>query len=235
MDYWASGDRVTARDSRAVESRAHQGHGDGGAAHALHVYVTLGNHEPYSRRFTTVDGRTGTLSELIASGLPAQLSEHVTVLPRPYRFGVGGREVLSLGGAASVDRQWRTEGHDWWPDEQVTDVMVDRAIAGGPADLMIVHESPADTPVRAVRDVLSSNPHGFPTAALAYSAASRAQLQRAWDGVHPELLIHGHMHVAGGGTTEDGRRVMALDRDTMSWNLALLDLATLTAEPVHVR
>lgn len=30
---------------------------------------------------------------------------------------VGGCETLSLGGASSVDRAWRTEGRDWWPEE----------------------------------------------------------------------------------------------------------------------
>lgn len=29
---------------------------------------------------------------------------------------------------------------------------------------------------------------------------------RTWDAVQPELLLHGHMHVPGGGMTDDGRR-----------------------------
>ncbi|MGN7186973.1 metallophosphoesterase family protein [Microbacterium enclense] len=187
------------------------------------VLVTLGNHEPWA-----------ALTPLLERGAPAELSEHVTILPRPYRFTVGGRSVLSLGGAASVDRQWRREGVDWRPDERITDEMVERAVDGGRADLMVTHESPEGTPVEVVRRLLAGNPHGFPAVALAYSAASREQLSRVWDAVRPELLVHGHMHAAGGGVTGDGRRVMSLGCDEQRANIAVLDMATLTARAVQV-
>lgn len=48
-----------------------------------------------------------------------------------------------------------------------------------------------------------------------------------WDAVRPELLMHGHLHVAGGGKTEDGRRVASFGRDTREGNLGILDLNTL--------
>lgn len=42
--------------------------------------------------------------------------------------------------------------------------------------------------------------------------------------------MHGHMHVAGGGATKDGRRVASFGRDTMPGSLAFLDLRTLRLE-----
>ncbi|WP_336640892.1 hypothetical protein [Microbacterium sp. USHLN272] len=104
------------------------------------------------------------------------------------------------------------------------------AIAGGPADLMLTHESPARTPVCAVQEVLRSNPMGFPDETLAESAQSRERVAQVWDAVRPELLMHGHMHVAGGGATDDGRRVASFGRDTMQGSLAFLDLRTLRLE-----
>ncbi|MFD7871506.1 metallophosphoesterase [Microbacterium sp. NPDC059771] len=117
------------------------------------VLVTLGNHEPWPLVVRALD---------VAPEEAVQISEVTWLLPRPYRFQVGGRQILSLGGATSVDRLWRVPGREWWAEEAITDEHVDAAIAGGPADVMLTHESPARTSVRAVRRMLSRNPAGFP-------------------------------------------------------------------------
>lgn len=187
------------------------------------ILVTLGNHEPWP-----------IMTPLLAHGRPAHVSEHVTLLPRPYRFEVGGRSVLSLGGAASVDYPWRVLDMDWWTEEQITDEMVAQAIAGGRADLMLTHETPESTPVGAIHRILTGNPLGFPTDALEYSAQSRQQIERVWETVRPELLIHGHMHAYGTGVALDGRRVLALNCDEGPGNATILNLTSLQAEPVTV-
>lgn len=182
------------------------------------IYVTGGNHEPW-----------GEITPLMNKypGEAVRVSKLVWLLPRPARLTIGGRSVLSLGGAASVDRESRIEGLTWWPDEAITDEHVADAIAGGPADLMLTHESPANTPVRPVREILRTNPYGFPKAALEASAASRARVSKVWDAVRPELLAHGHLHVGAGGQTADGRRVASLGREGHEWNLGILDLSNL--------
>ncbi|MBM7466102.1 metallophosphoesterase [Microbacterium esteraromaticum] len=191
------------------------------AAGIERVLVSVGNHEAFD-----------LISPLLAEhpGAAVRVSDITWILPRPARLTIGGRTVLSLGGAASVDRIWRTEGRGWWPDEAITDAQVAAAIAGGPADVMLTHESPAATPVRAVRELLGTNPNRFPTEALEESAKSRARVSEVWDAVRPELLMHGHMHTPGGGTAEDGRRVVSLGRDVQEDNLAILDMTTLTLE-----
>lgn len=185
------------------------------------VFVTPGNHEPWDQ-----------ISPLLAEhpGAAVRVSDVTWILPRPARLTIGGRTVLSLGGAVSVDRLWRVEGRSWWRDEAITDEHVTAAIAGGPADIMLTHESPADTPVRAVRDLLRTNPFGFPAETLAESAMSRARVSEVWDATRPALLMHGHMHAPGGGVTDDGRRVVSLGCDDQPDNLAFLDMNTLTLE-----
>ncbi|MBT2485900.1 MULTISPECIES: metallophosphoesterase [unclassified Microbacterium] len=190
------------------------------------IYVTLGNHEPWGQITPLLDKHPGEA---------VRISELIWLLPRPARLTIGGRSVLSLGGAASVDRESREEGRTWWPDEAVSDAHVAAAIAGGPADLMLTHESPANTPVRPVREILRTNPHGFPSTALAASAASRARISEVWDAVRPELLAHGHLHAPGGGRTEDGRRVASLGREGQEANLAILDMRTLKMATPHPR
>ncbi|WP_222839261.1 metallophosphoesterase [Microbacterium sp. 4-7] len=182
------------------------------------IYVTGGNHEPW-----------GEITPLMNKypGEAVRVSKLVWLLPRPARLTIGGRSVLSLGGATSVDRESRIEGLTWWPQEAISDQSVAEAIAGGPADLMLAHESPANTPVRPVREILRTNPHRFPKAALEASAASRARVSKVWDAVHPELLAHGHLHVGAGGQTSDGRRVASLGREGHEWNLGILDMTNL--------
>lgn len=182
------------------------------------IYVTLGNHEPWDQITPLLNKHPGEA---------VRISKFIWILPRPARLTIGGRGVLSLGGAASVDRESRVEGLTWWPDEAITDAHAAAAIAGGPADLMLTHESPAGTPVRPVREILRTNPHGFPATALEASAASRARVSEVWNAVRPELLAHGHLHAPGGGKTEDGRRVASLGRDGQEGNLAILDMKTL--------
>lgn len=190
------------------------------------IYVTLGNHEPWDQITPLLETRPGHA---------VRVSKITWLLPRPARLTIGGRSVLSLGGAASVDKAWRQEGVSWWPDEQITREHVAEALAGGPADLMVTHESPAGTPVRAVREVLRTNPFGFPDDALAESATSRARVAKVWNIVYPELLIHGHMHAPGGGQTEDGLRVASLGQDGQQGNLGFLDLQTLRIETPSLR
>lgn len=190
------------------------------------IYVTLGNHDRWDQITPLLDAHPGAA---------IRVSNITWLLPRPARLTIGGRSVLSLGGAVSVDRAWRQEGVSWWPDEEITLEHVASAIAGGPADLMLTHESPAGTPVRAVREILRTNPFGFPDDARADSATSRARVAKVWNIVYPELLIHGHMHAPGGGQTEDGLRVASLGQDGQQGNLGFLDMQTLRIETPTLR
>lgn len=182
------------------------------------VLVTLGNHEPWPLVSRALDAHPGDA---------VRVGSCTWLLPRPFRFEIHGRQFLSLGGASSVDRAWRTPGRDWWPNEAITDEHVAEAIAGGSADVMVSHESPEGTPVRTVQEVLRTNPNGFPQEALRESAASRMRVARVWNAVRPAILLHGHMHTEGDDTTDDGRRVISLGRDVQEGHLAFLDLATL--------
>ena len=174
------------------------------------IYVTLGNHEPWDQITPLLDAHPGAAIRV----------SHITwLLPRPAHLTIGGRQVLSLGGATSVDRAWRQEGVSWWKDEEITAEHVSTAIAAGPADLMLTHESPARTPVRAVREILRTNPLGFPNDARAISAESRARVTEVWDAVRPELLI----------------RVASLGQDGQQGNLGFLDMQTLRIETPSLR
>lgn len=194
------------------------------------VLVTLGNHEPWDLVTPLLDSHPGS---------SVRVSSMTWLLSRPAHLTIGGRRVLSLGGAASVDKAWREPGVSWWPDEEITDEQVKAAIMGAardePADLMLTHETPEHTPVRAVQEILRTNPMGFPDDALYDSLNSRSRVGKVWAMNHPELSIHGHMHVAGGGQTDDGRRVASMGRDEQQGSLGFLDMRTLRMETPSLR
>lgn len=45
------------------------------------------------------------------------IEEDIIHLMRGYVFNIEGHTFFTFGGASSVDRAWRTEGIDWWPEE----------------------------------------------------------------------------------------------------------------------
>lgn len=165
---------------------------------------------------------------------PIAVRDHITMLPRGFRWALGGRSFVALGSAPSVNRGLLTEGVDWWPTEVLREEHVQATIAGGHAEVMLTHDSP-DRPycTAPVADILASNPMGWPDDALTYARGGVEKLTRAVLGVRPRLLAHGHFHVAG----EADVRLPGADHATTIWSLAarrdpgnvrVLDLDTLT-------
>lgn len=186
--------------------------------HGITIFLTPGNHEDYPRmRGLTAD----------SAGLK-WMSPHIGVLPRGHRWQMGGRTFVSLGGAPSVDYVGRVEGKDWFPEEAITDQDVERVIVGGPADVMLTHDSPApSTP--AVERILQCDRSNWTEEGLRYAAQGRARLTRAFEAIKPRLLAHGHYHVHDeASVTPPGWAhpctVLSLNADNAPGNLAVLDL-----------
>jgi hypothetical protein len=181
------------------------------------VLVTPGNHEDWNwldREFDSQPGR------------PVALSSVVEVLPRGYRFEIGGRTFVSFGSAASVDFETRSRGVDWFPSEMPTEEDVIHAVSGGRADVLLTHET-IDGGTAASEALLRNNPMQWSPAALEYSSRSRALVTGIWTEIRPSLLAHGHMHAADEITLPSGQQVISLGRDGQAKNLALLELPTL--------
>lgn len=195
--------------------------------HGVDIAVTLGNHEDWGRLDTLWNNPKRSDEEGL---LPLDLgTRHIRILPRVYRFRLGSLDFLSMGGAGSVDLDVRTEGRDWWPTEMISEESVQQAIIGGPADVMICHETP-DFPyaIPKVALLLQSNPLGFSQRGLSHSAKSRRRLTRAFEEVRPRVLVHGHMHVKDSKVHvwPDGHssNVIGLSEEYTSGNVLAMDL-----------
>jgi len=82
--------------------------------HENKPYTTLfvgGNHENYDALSTYPVKRWN-------GGMVHQIREHVFHLMNGQIFLIGGKTFFIMGGATSVDRQYRTEHETWWPQEE---------------------------------------------------------------------------------------------------------------------
>lgn len=78
-----------------------------------------------------------------------EVMPHVLHLMRGQVFDIDGLSIFTMGGASSHDREWRTEGESWWPEELPLDA--ERAEArsnldarGWEIDYVVTHEAPLD-------------------------------------------------------------------------------------------
>jgi hypothetical protein len=132
-------------------------------------------HGKYSRSKRIIEGRRDTvqlgdmgvgfwklrMDELVAGHNPP----HRTMVEGNHRFIRGNHDnpsvcrrqsqwipdgtvegdVMFVGGALSVDRKWRTEGLDWWPDEELSIAELDQLIdvyADAKPRIMVTHDCP---------------------------------------------------------------------------------------------
>ncbi len=180
----------------------------------INIWVTPGNHEDWGRLDNLFATTTG----------PVRLAERIWALPRGYRWLHAGRSFLSLGGAPSVDFEYRHEGVDWWPTEIIPDDVAAEVIAAGPVEVMLAHDAPVPA-TAAVERIRASNPMGWSKKALAYAASGAALLTRVYDAVQPQLFAHGHYHVAGEHVRPSGQRLLSLNMNgSRLGNVVLLDL-----------
>jgi hypothetical protein len=120
--------------------------------------------------------------------------------------------MMLVGGAISVDRALRTEGRDWWPDEELSAVDFQELIAAYVARkprVMVTHDCPAE--VASI--LLSRAPLPGPRR-QDMPSRTRYALQDMWSAHAPKLWLFAHYHVSFdhvlGGGRETGTRFICL-------------------------
>jgi hypothetical protein len=142
----------------------------------LTLVVSGGNHDNWD-----------TLSRLAvdSDGL-ATFRSNIRILPRGGRSVLEGLTVGALGGAFSVDYQHRTEGKDWWRNEEPTPEEAAALVASGPLDILITHDAPAGVPLKGdfqLSDELTRK-----------ADITRTLLRRVVDSMTVPQLFCGHWH-----------------------------------------
>ena len=159
------------------------------------LLVTLGNHEDYDMLSERLrHARDGWMC------LPEY--PRILVAPRVHFFTWAGRSFLSVGGANSIDFQYRDEGFSWFSEERISDDDIHCA-KGHDAEIMLTHECPSGVPVfLGNEDVGPGMRKMYGPYASEYAAQSRHAMREIVDAVKPRLLLHGHYHFYADHITE---------------------------------
>ena len=112
-------------------------------------------------------------------------------MPRGSVLEVDQYRVMFFGGAASIDKAWRTEGVSWWAQEAITYGQVQKTLneVEGPIDALFTHE-------HAERVPYSDNRYKHDHAE---SKSNRQMLQALVDKFQPSFHFFGHHHYADRG------------------------------------
>ncbi|MBC7596363.1 MAG: metallophosphoesterase [Kineosporiaceae bacterium] len=183
----------------------------------IRIAVTPGNHEDWRYLLDCF--------ESAGAGKPAPIRSHISALPRGFSWTQRGRSLLSFGGAASIDYEWRVPGFSWWPEELPTDADLARLRGSAPVDIMITHDSPIPgvPKVQAIRE----SPGSWSEEALDYAYRGARIITEAWQAAAPQILIHGHFHVRDTLRFTSGQRIVSLAKENDRGNVLLIDLADL--------
>jgi hypothetical protein len=115
-------------------------------------------------------------------GLP---NDTIIYMPRGSTMELSdGRRILFMGGADSIDKNRRTLGHDWFPEEVVTikDIMDTPDV---PIDIIISHTCP---------EIML--PTVLPYNDLKCNDPSPKMLQELFEKYHPKEWYFGHWHIS---------------------------------------
>lgn len=169
-----------------------------------------------------IDGNHDNHTFLRAQGawdrdVPVQMWPGVFYLPRGCRVEWGGKTFLALGGAVSIDRDERVPYVSWWPTESLTIGQMYRATQGGPVDILLSHDAPAD--VEGLEEKLNVV---APEKLLAESRHHRELLTQVVEATKPRWVFHGHYHYRYRGRLGD-TRIVGLDCGAGRDSILVLD------------
>jgi len=177
------------------------------AVHGLYCVVIRGNH----------DNEPALASlERDASGMGI-ISTHMRYAPTGLHWNWSGVEFLAAGGAVSVDRASRVEGHNYWSSESLSYAEVNACIDAGHADVILAHDCPDGIDVIGAKKPDTD------------SAAHRRCVSAIVEAVQPSLVFHGHYHVRAStqlNTESHSCQIESLGRDgSLEDHFYILDLA----------
>ncbi len=177
-------------------------------AYEVPVLFLPGNHDNYDVLFEWEATKPKTADGFL------EIKPGLFYSPRGHRWTWAGVTFLSLGGAYSVDKDWRvaedeaelhaaqgrqecggvlskaeryllrTGQHRWWCQEEISEQEMRDAMVGGLVDVMLAHDKPRD-----------ARP-GWNRKDLEECWPNQQRIQSVVDAVLPQLYVHGHLHYA---------------------------------------
>lgn len=149
------------------------------------IYWVDGNHD-----------KTSLVLEQYADAVDPEgfllVRNYVRYACRGHRWTWGGVRFIALGGAYSVDKEWRLDQEKkgsgkperyWFPEEQMTDAEMAMFLQDqDPVDVIVAHDKP-----------LVSNPQ-WNRKDFVECLPNQVRLQEAVSVLKPDYFFHGHLH-----------------------------------------
>lgn len=179
--------------------------------HNMPIYWIDGNHENHTM-LRAVYGPGGERHRPTAEGF-WEIRDGLYYIPRGTRWQWSGMQLMGLGGAYSVDRDYRLErehkrylnheyanrqrtkaGHptrpfdparwkEWWPEEEITDEELTDALT-----------NPEPVDVLFTHDKPRASNPPWNRKAFEECLPNQDRIQTVVRTLHPKLLVHGHLH-----------------------------------------
>jgi len=112
-----------------------------------------------------------------------ELAPGIIYMPRGSTYTLDdGRTIMFMGGAHSIDRQWRTLGADWFPEEVITQKDLQN-LPNKKVDIFITHTCPTEL----LHDMLKTD-------SRKKNDPSNHALSELWKMYKPDLHFFGHWH-----------------------------------------
>lgn len=115
----------------------------------------------------------------------SEIAERVIYHPNCSTWEWDGVVFGSMGGAVSIDKNQRTPGHTWWPDEEISSADLYNCEKMGKVNVLLTHDCPLSGNVEDYVDFKQD----------ALSMEHRRKLQHVVEVTTPDILFHGHFHI----------------------------------------
>lgn len=110
--------------------------------------------------------------------------------PRAHSWKWEGLTFMSLGGAYSIDRNWRVLGESWFTQEEITERDISNALLMDKVDVLLSHDVPDFANIDA--EFIRRNRYYIKSHV---SYLHRTYLDRVVSNIYPNWVFHGHYHI----------------------------------------
>lgn len=144
--------------------------------------------------------------------------DHLFHIPRGYSWEIEGVKFLGLGGAVSIDRNTRTPGKDWFPEEEISDEDAEIAKRAGKVDVLLTHDAP----------ILPVPKKTFGKDIDRDCEKSMNTIGEIASTVSPSIHVHGHYHKSYSRSFLEDSLLVGLDKNsTLTGNKIVISLSEL--------
>lgn len=148
--------------------------------HGITLYWLEGNHEDFGALEKKVN---------LMAAEPQKMLPNTWYLGRGCQWEWSGRTFMSFGGAHSVDKEWRTEGFDWFAHELPSYEEQSFGLSRPKVDILLTHDGPYGTVPFIDEDNDQFN-DVYPE-----NQENRKFIDALVGAVQPKALFHGHHHM----------------------------------------